>query len=293
MRKGEGWFISIARDGGMNMKIIKKIKANSVQVLEVLMLITVIFLPYILDIPSWFEDYLRDHKPEPEISNFLPYYILKAGNVAISLGLLFAVLIVIRRYNKEFVMNNDNVYHDYPFIWYWFCAKVLGIKKCNLILVPIYMQFKLVIKNIFKDYPLDEMDFPVIEAEPECIIEKKNMRADLSEINLILEDTYVIESNQIPFRKKSLPTVKISRNTDNSHTRHFSPKFINSVSEEVRKFPTVSRVNIYATTNPMNTLRIARSAFKMADRGNIEHLFVYQQKREGLRKFEQEGHRIY
>ena len=108
MRKGEGWFISIARDGGMNMKIIKKIKANSVQILEVLMLITVIFLPYILDIPSWFEDYLRDHKPEPEISNFLPYYILKAGNVAISLGLLFAVLIVIRRYNKEFVMNNDN-----------------------------------------------------------------------------------------------------------------------------------------------------------------------------------------
>ena len=92
------------------MKIIKKIKANSVQILEVLMLITVIFLPYILDIPSWFEDYLRDHKPEPEISNFLPYYILKAGNVAISLGLLFAVLIVIRRYNKEFVMNNDNVY---------------------------------------------------------------------------------------------------------------------------------------------------------------------------------------
>ena len=78
------------------MKIIKKIKANSVQILEVLMLITVIFLPYILDIPSWFEDYLRDHKPEPEISNFLPYYILKAGNVAISLGLLFAVLIVIR-----------------------------------------------------------------------------------------------------------------------------------------------------------------------------------------------------
>ena len=275
------------------MKIIRRIKANSVQIVEVLILITGIVLPYILDIPSWFEDYLRDHKPEPEISNFLPYYILKTGNVAISLGLFFAILIVIRRYNKEFVMNNDNVYHDYPFIWYWFCAKVLGIKKCNLILVPIYMQFKLVIKNIFKDYPLDEMDFPVIEAEPECIVEKINMRADLSEINLILEDTYVIESNQIPFRKKSLPTVKISRNTDNSHTRHFSSKFINSVSEEVRKFPTVSRVNIYATTNPMNTVRIIHSTFKMADRGNIQQVFVYQQKSSGMRKFDGKGHKIY
>ena len=190
-------------------------------------------------------------------------------------------------------MNNDNVYHNYPYVWYWFCAKVLGIKKCNLILVPIYMQFKLVIENIFKDYPLDEADFPAIEDEPECIVKKKNMRADLSEINLILEDTYVIESNQIPFRKKTLPTIKISRNIGNSHTRHFSPKFVNAVSEEIRKLPQVYIVNIYATTNPMNTVRIIRSTFKMADRGNIQHVFVYQQKRSGIRRFDGKGHKIY
>lgn len=174
-----------------------------------------------------------------------------------------------------------------------FAAKVLGIKKCNLILVPIYMQFKLVVENIFKDYPLDEADFPVIEDEPECIVKKKNMRADLSEINLILEDTYVIESNQIPFRKKTLPTIKISRNIGNSHTRHFSPKFVNAVSEEIRKLPQVYIVNIYATTNPMNTVRIIRSTFKMADRGNIQHVFVYQQKRSGMRRFDGKGHKIY
>ena len=278
---------------GMNMEIIKKIKANFVQIVEILMLIIAIFLPYKLDIPSWFVAYLRDHKPEPEISDFLPYYILKTGNMAISLGLLFAALIAIRRYNKEFIMNNDNVYHNYPYVWYWFCAKVLGIKKCNLILVPIYMQFKLVIENIFKDYPLDEADFPAIEDEPECIVKKKNMRADLSEINLILEDTYVIESNQIPFRKKTLPTIKISRNIGNSHTRHFSPKFVNAVSEEIRKLPQVYIVNIYATTNPMNTVRIIRSTFKMADRGNIQHVFVYQQKRSGIRRFDGKGHKIY
>ena len=59
------------------MEIIKKIKANFVQIVEILMLIIAIFLPYKLDIPSWFVAYLRDHKPEPEISDFLPYYILK------------------------------------------------------------------------------------------------------------------------------------------------------------------------------------------------------------------------
>ena len=277
----------------MNMEIIKKIRANYVQILEVLMLIIAFFLPHIIDIPSLFEVYLRNHKPEPEISDFLPYYVLKAGNMAISLGLLFAILIAIRRCNKEFVMNNDNVYHDYLFIWYWFCAKVLGIKKCNLILVPIYMQFKLIIKNIFKDYPLDETEFPVIEAEQECGIEKKNMSTTLSEVNLILEDTYVIESNQIPSSKKFLPTIKISRNVNNSHTRHFSPKFVNAVSEEIRKLPQVYRINIYATTNPMNTLHIIRSTFKMANRGNIGHVFVYQQNGSGMRKFNKKGHKIY
>ena len=192
-------------------------------------------------------------------------------------------------------MNNSNVYHDYPFFWYWFCARILGIKKCNLILVPIYMQFKLVIEDIFDEYPLDEDDFPVIKDEADSDVEEINMDMDmeLSEMNLILEDTYVIESRQIPFSKKDLPTIKISRNINNNHTRHFSPKFIQKISEEIRKLPQINRINIYATTNPMNTLRIIRTTFKMADRGNIDHIFVYQQKNKGIRVFCEKGYKIY
>lgn len=275
------------------MKRIKKLKANSVQIIQVLILIMAIVLPYILDIPSWFSGYLDKHEPEPEIESFFWYYILKAGNPVISLGLLWTALLVIGRYNKEFVMNTANVYHDYPYGWYWFCAKVLGIKKCSLILVPIYMQFKLVIGNVFQEYPLDDAEFPVIEAELDCTIEKRNMIADLSEVNLVLEDTYVIESEQIPFKQRTLPTIKVSRNDGKNHTRHFSPKFVSAVTEEMRSLPKVNRVNIYATTNPMNTVRIARSAFRMADRGNIEHVFVYQQKRSGARRFDKEGNKIY
>lgn len=273
--------------------MIKKLKANSVQIIEAMLMLIAFLLPYILNIPSWFGDYLRDHKPEPEIGSFLPYYILRTGNTAIALGLLFVTFKVIRSYNKELVMNNYNVYHDYPYGWYWFCAKVLGIKKCNLILVPIYMQFKLVIGNVFQDYPLDESEFPVIEDEPDCIIEKKNMITNLSEVNLALEDTYVIKATQIPFRKKDLPTIKISRNDGNSHTRHFSPKFVNTITEEIRRLPQVNRVNIYATTNPMNTVRISRSVFMMADRGNVAHVFVYPQKRNRDRKFYGDGYKIY
>lgn len=271
----------------------KKLKANTVQIIEILIMIVAIILPFILDIPSWFSEYLNNHNPEPTVGSFVPYFLLKAGNIAIAIGLLIITHMNIRKYNKDFIMNNDNVYHDYPFGWYWFCAKVLGIKKCNLILVPIYMQFKLVIGNVFQEYPLEENDFPIMENEPTCTVVKENMDVDLKEVNLIFEDTYVIEAKQIPIRKQTLPTIKISRNNNNSHTRHFSPQFVDAIIEEVRKLPHIYAVNVYATTNPMNTLRIACSAFRMADRGNIDHVFVHQQNRSGMRKFSVKGYKVY
>lgn len=275
--------------------MVKKIKANLRQVGEIIALMIVVLGVYILDISSLFKNYLMEYELKPELGNIILYYLLNIGNIGFSIVLFWGLLKFFREINKEFIMNNSNVYHDYPFFWYWFCARILGIKKCNLILVPIYMQFKLVIEDIFDEYPLDEDDFPVIKDEADSDVKKIKINVDmeLSEMNLILEDTYVIESKQIPFSKKDLPTIKISRNINNNHTRHFSPKFIQKISEEIRKLPQINRINIYATTNPMNRLRIIRTVFKMADRGNIDHIFVYQQENKGIRVFCEKGYKIY
>ena len=275
--------------------MVKKIKANFRQVGEIIALVIVAFGVYILDISSLFKNYLMEYELKPEIGNIILYYLLNIGNIGFLIVLLGGLLKIFREFNKDFIMNSSNVYHDYPFVWYWFCARILGIKKCNLILVPIYMQFKLVIEDIFNEYPLDEADFPVIKDEVDSAVEKINtgMDMELSEMNLILEDTYVIELRQIPFSKKNLPTIKISRNINNDHTRHFSLKFIQKISEEIRKLPQINRINIYATTNPMNTLRIIRTTFKMADRGNVDHIFVYQQENKGIRVFCEKGYKIY
>lgn len=275
--------------------MVKKIKANFRQLGEIIALVIVAFGVYILDISSLFKNYLMEYELKPEIGNIILYYLLNFGNIGFLIVLLGGLLKIFREFNKDFIMNSSNVYHDYPFFWYWFCARILGIKKCNLILVPIYMQFKLVIEDIFNEYPLDEADFPVIKDEVDSAVEKINtgMDMELSEMNLILEDTYVIELRQIPFSKKNLPTIKISRNINNDHTRHFSPKFIQKISEEIRKLSQINRINIYATTNPMNTLRIIRTTFKMADRGNVDHIFVYQQENKGIRVFCEKGYKIY
>ena len=104
-------------------------------------------------------------------------------------------------------------------------------------------------------------------------------------INFILEDTYAIEQQQIPASKRELPTVRISRNAGKRNGRHYSSKFIEATVDAVREFNQNIVVNVYATTNPMNTLHIARNAFASADRGNIKHLYVYQQSNREPRNF--------
>lgn len=110
---------------------------------------------------------------------------------------------------------------------------------------------------------------------------------------MILEDTYPIKTNQLPQNKKNLPTIKISRNDGVKFERRFSDDFINSVINEIRKFPSDNTINIFATTNPKNTIHIVKRVFVTGGRGNTKHLFVFQQDSKGNREFKSEGKKIY
>lgn len=55
----------------------------------------------------------------------------------------------------------------------------------------------------------------------------------------------------------------------------------------------IPMLNIYATTNPMNTKMLAHKVFTQGDRGNIKHLYVFQQEREEPRSYEKKGHKIF
>ena len=155
------------------------------------------------------------------------------------------------------------------------------------------MQFKLIIRGVFNSYPLDEKEYPGLENEPECSIQKINTDGSDKEINLILEDTYTIQYEQIPIEKTQYKTIKISRNNGNSNDRHYSQQFIEKTINEVRHISGNTIVNVFATTNPMNNIYLARQVFGLGNRGNILHLFVFQQSRNMGRKFEPKGHKIY
>ena len=272
-------------------KLCEKISSNGRQILEVVALIIVVSIPWLVDLQKIFKEYLANHPISPD--DFYWQAAFRRGKPVASVLLFFAVLLVIRKFNQGFVMNRKHVYHDYCYAWYWFCAKLLGIKSCDLVLVPIYMQFKLVIRATFPEYPLDETEYPVIENESESMVSETNQEEPTREINLVLEDTYAIEKRQIPKSKQEYRTIKISRNNGADNSRHFSQKYIETIIKCVRGLNGKLLINVYATTNPLNTKHIAKRAFGLGARGNVEHLYVFQQRRDERRRFEEKGRKIF
>lgn len=272
-------------------KFLGKLVNNETQIVEIVILVLCTAAPLLFNAAQLFTDYLSKTTPGPE--NVLVYLIVSSGNAVMAVAIFLVVLGRIRSHNKEFLMNRGNAYHQYPYWWYWFCAKILGIRRCSLVRVPIFMQFKLVIRGTFDEYPLDENIFPAIENEPSAITSVINGEANSQEINLILEDTYLIDYKQIPETKQKLRTIKVSRNDGSDKGRHFSKNFIDAVINETRNVEQDTTINIYATTNPMNTKHIASRAFALAGRGNIRHLNVFQQQCTNDRLFEKKGRKIY
>lgn len=271
-------------------KVVGFIKSNLRQIFETIGLIGAIALPWGVDLQELFRKYLENNTLTPD--NMWWYIALTYGKPIASLVLFVAILIIFRKLNAEYVMNRRFIYHDYSYAWYWFCSKVLGIKKCNLILVPIHMQFKLAIRGTFDDYPLQDDDYPLLENESECSISKVHKDRNNRTINLILEDTFSIEDQQVDKQNRDIFTIKVSRN-DGSNSRHFSQRFIDATINALKEYKQISILNVYATTNPKNTLHIARRVFGSVERGNVGHLYVFQQNKDEIRSFERKGHKIF
>lgn len=62
----------------------------------------------------------------------------------------------------------------------------------------------------------------------------------------------------------------------------------------MRKLPKKTMVvNVFPTTNAKHTKKIAEDVFKLAERGDVKTLVVFQQSHKRKRKFEENGKVIY
>ena len=213
------------------------------------------------------------------------------GRWPLSIAVLIIVWLWIRRVNKEAVINPDNnIYHEHAYFSYYICSKFLGYKKCRLKGVPIPIQVKLVVNGVFEDFIINEG----IHTAPEKDKAKVKLpKTYTSTVNIIICDTYKATLKQLPGSVLQFSTVEIDRSSDD-HTRYDSEELIKSVISTIRNLPkTVTELNVFMTTNPKNTYRIAKEAFAIAGRDRIKHIYVFSQEKEEPRNYESKGLKIF
>ena len=154
-------------------------------------------------------------------------------------------------------------------------------------LVPIPLQVKLILNDIFKEYICSEgiHDSPKSEKAPQIKLE--NNSCFTRYVNLVLIDTYEIYKEQLPPEVQSLTTIYIRRyRSKNDNTRYSSEKFVEAVLNEVRHLPeTTTELNVFATLNPANCYNITKEVFGTGGRDYIRHLYVYRQEKDPPRHF--------
>ncbi len=266
-------------------EIIRKFKDCKTQLCQLLFIVLALFLPIISNVKSVINT--EPKNISPNIIDMIYYFLSKFGNLGIGIFVAGIAISAIRKMNKDKTLNNGNIYHDHSYLWFWLCSNILGYKKCNLVLVPIYMQFKLIINDVFNEFIVTN-NISEEKTSPKIMCINCNNK-DFLEYNLILEDTYSINDFQIPPEKKQLPTIKvINSETKNEGVRRYNPNFVESVVKEIRALPKGVLINIFATTHAQHNYEIAKQSLTLADRGNVDRVFIYQQEKDKDRKFTKE-----
>ena len=201
--------------------IYERIKNNIRPILQLLLLVGVFFAPRIFKITELIKTPPKLEASQ-KICDYIFYFAWKGGDWAIGVFFLIVVLFIIRKWNKTYMFNRGNYYKQYRYGWYRICSKILGYSECNLIQVPIYMQFKLVLNDTFDKYNCGEFD----KKENDTIsVSKSNFSHETDEVNVMISDTYPLSLSQLPEIKKNIPTsFLIQKKTKSGYVLVSSPE---------------------------------------------------------------------
>lgn len=283
-------------------KIFNRLKDSMREIVQLLLICVAFMIPYLISDTNIVKSIIKVYNEN--IDSTLVDYFINKGRWTIGLFFAFICWVTIYSLNTKSSLNRGNRYHEHSYFWYLFCSKILGYKKCSLILVPVYMQFKLVIRGTFETYVYDNVDNneTMYTSNDNIAITTilNHPTKDNTIVNIMLSDTYYIDEKLLPDSKKELPTYLIKYKTDNSDsTRQFSEDFVSKVSDlvyELSDKENIDTINLFANTNPKHSYVIAERIFKSgnADRSDLKHLIIYQQNRKnGDWKFDEKEFKIY
>ncbi|MFP7479657.1 hypothetical protein [Terribacillus saccharophilus] len=198
--------------------------------------------------------------------------------ISIICGIIFSILIYIWRTkaNKDKQFNTADKYNKYPIWVFWLASKGLGYGKVSLVRVPIYLQYKLLLKDTFHETLVDEVEEKVLPV----VLTERNMDHDSKELNLVLIDTYNITDEQIPSDKIQLPTIIIKSGNEIDSNRSFNPEFIKEIRKKTHALSkNYIQLNVFSTTNTNHNTSIVNKCFKNGGRTGFKNVYVYQASR--------------
>ncbi|HGA1340903.1 TPA: acyltransferase, partial [Streptococcus suis] len=206
--------------------------------------------------------------PDNSTATYIVLYLL----ISISLLMIF------RKNNAERTYNDGHsVYLHNCYKRLWIAANILGYRKLQLIGVSIPMQFELIINGVFSEFISESSVVQYDEFQGEIIVEYPIENKKNKVVNLLVCDTYDIPLEKLASDYLENTTVKISSQRKYSGNRYNNPQLVSTVREEVQKIVnTYNEVNLFMTTNPLNTQRIVGKSFLTLDRSGFDKVSVIQ-----------------
>ena len=225
---------------------------------------------------------------------------IELSNVTIPTDLIKAVIclfFVIAYYkyitssnSEKLLFGGGSSYDDYPYWLYWIASNILKYKYCRLMLVPVYMQYKLLLNNTFPvfltgnniDETQNESNYP-IEIE-DAIVDEINKDKSNNTLNLILIDTYEVKENQLPKNIFHQHSIFIRRSNKIDGTRKYNQNFVDQIKAQISKLDSsIDTINIYANTNPKHNKMIVQNVFSLGQRSYIKNINVALQEKKTFR----------
>ena len=189
-----------------------------------------------------------------------------------------SLLMIFRKNNEKRTFNDGHsVYLHNCYKRLWIAANILGYRRLQLIGVSIPMQFELIINGVFSEFISESSFVQYDEFQGEiivkCLIENKKNKV----VNLLVCDTYDIPIENLAAEYLENTTIKISSQKNYSGNRYKNPLLVSTVRKEVQKIVnTYNEVNLFMTTNPLNTQGIVGKAFLTLDRSGFDKVSVIQ-----------------
>lgn len=186
--------------------------------------------------------------------------------------LIYFILKLFRKRNKNKIFNREDGYYDIPYFIFFYAAKILNYQSISLINVPIEMQYRLVLNRTFEKFEVGNYKEITNNIEEQKLFLNK----DSDEINLLLSDTYPLDTKKIPNTKRKLPTYIIQSRKKTDGVRIYNQHFVEHIKKVVSELSkNYNRVNIFSYTNPKHNYEIINSCFRTGNRSGFSKVYVY------------------